>query len=110
MLFLFPVALLIPGTGGSISNVGREQQCVARRCKLATCSGLQRFTFRGTVNYTGAVSKQLECKSNTSGVTLVSRDPVIYPLRFCGSLLLSEILIWAQHFVNIYPVDTSKAE
>lgn len=83
----------------------QQQQCGALCCKLATwfqpaAVHLQRHA----VNYAEAMSKQLECKSNTSGVTLVSWDPVIYPHRFCCWFLLSEILIWAQHFVNIYPI------
>lgn len=50
--FFFPVALLSwheqPRRHSSISNGGREQQCVALCCKLATWFSLQQFTFRGT--------------------------------------------------------------
>lgn len=50
--FFPPVALLSwhkqPRHDSSISNGGREQQCVALCCKLATWFCLQRFTFRGT--------------------------------------------------------------
>lgn len=51
-IFLFSVALLSwhkqPRHHSSISNGGREQQCVALCCKLATWFSLQQFTFRGT--------------------------------------------------------------